>query len=388
MGRDVRIGVVLPRTGRLARLGDPLAYCGERLAPLLGGRGVRLEWRDSRSEPEPARRAVRELAADPGVALVVTMAGTHMVPAVAAECRAAGVPCVSSTLPWQVYRAMSGDDGQWGAHFCWGLGDIGTVFAGLWRQVGPGVRVGCLWNDGPQGDHLRSGDPTGFLAATAAQGFEVFDPGPYTEGAEDFTAQITALREAGVSVVTSAATAADLGRFREQAAAAGFTPRLITSSRWLAYPEGVHPGGEQPAPRSADDVATIVYWTPRHPYRSSLDDTTARSLAEDYGRDTGRSWLQPLGLAHGLMEVAAHALAAADDPADRTSVAKALQATVLDTVAGHLDWRRGPAPGVARVPLAAGQWRRSDGERRLLMVGDGGLPGLPVDAPLAYLPGS
>ncbi|REF01176.1 ABC transporter substrate-binding protein [Thermomonospora umbrina] len=389
MDEDVRIGIVLPLSGRLAHLGDPLAYCAERMAPLLAGvaggdRRVRLVGKDSRSEPGAARRAVRELAADPRMVLVVTMAGTEMVPAIAAECRDARIPCLSTTLPWQVYRGMFEDDGSWGAHFCWGLGDIGAVFAGLWRTADPDARVGCLWNDGAQGEHLRGDDPTGFRAAAKAEGFEIHDPGGHPEGVRDFGPYIARLREAGVTVVTTAATAADLGRFRAQAAAVGWTPKLITSSRWLAYPDSVHPGGEPPAPDSADDVATLVYWTPRHPFHSSLDDTTPRTLARDYRRETGRAWLQPLGLAHALLEVAAHALGVADDAADRAAVATALSGTSLDTLAGSLDWTRGPAPGVAGVPLVAGQWQRLNGSRQLVTVANTALPEVPVESPLAF----
>ena len=313
MGKSVRIGVVLPRSGRLASLADPLAYCGQRLAlPISGaagaGRQVTLVWRDSRSDPAAAAQAARDLAADPRVTLVVTMAGTRLVPAVAAACQAAQIPCLSTALPWQVYLGSlpAGNPAcPWGFHFCWGLGDMGTVFADLWRRAGPSPRVGCLWNDDRQGIALRCrDDPTGFLAAATARGFHVYDPGGYQEGTRDFTSHIERLRSADVTVVTSSATPADLGRFRTQAAASGWTPRLITCSRWLAYPSSVHPHDTASAPNAAADVATLVYWTPRHPYTSSLDATNPRVLAHDYQHHTGKGWLQPLGLAHALLEVA------------------------------------------------------------------------------------
>ncbi|MFF8882609.1 hypothetical protein [Streptomyces flaveolus] len=73
------------------------------------------------------------------------------------------------------------------------------------------------------------------------------------------------------------------------------------------------------------------------------------------GDPFGRQFLQPLGLAHALFKVASHALATADDPTDRRSIAAALGKTRLHTMAGLLDWTHGPVPNIATVALAGGQ---------------------------------
>jgi branched-chain amino acid transport system substrate-binding protein len=387
------IGAVVPETGRLARLGDPLGFVVERLAPRLGhvvngGRrhALRLATRDSRSEPAAAREAVRELAQDEGAQVVVTMAGTKVLPAVAGACEELGVPCVSTTFPWQAYvygRDGGGRDGggrrasPWTYHFAWGLDDIATVFAGMWERLGPSRTVGCLWNDDLQGRMLRHPEH-GFLPVAAARGHAMVDPGGYREPATDLAAWADRFRDDGADVVTSASTAEDLALFWRQARERGLRPRLVTCSRWLAYPRGKAAGGLDEA-----GVATIVYWSPRHPYASSLDGTTAAELADAYEHATGNQWLQPLGPAHALLEVAAHALATADDPADRRAVAAAIGRTRLPTMAGLLDWTGGPVPNVARVPLAGGQWR--PGRRHpheLAIVTNGGRPEVPVDADL------
>ncbi|MEE1942044.1 ABC transporter substrate-binding protein [Streptomyces sp. TRM 70361] len=243
---------------------------------------------------------------------------------------------------------------RWTYHFCWGLDDIAETFADLWDAVGgPARTVGCLWNDGPQG-HWSRHPEAGFLPAARKRGHHLVDPGGYREPADDLGAHLTAFLDAGADVVTSAATGADLARFRQQAAERGMRPRLITCSRWLAYPPTTTGAGERP-PQA--DVATLVYWSPRHPYRSSLDGTSAAEPAEAYEQRTGRQWLQPLGLAHALFEVAVHALTTADDPVQAESVAAALGRTRLETIAGPLDWTAGPVPNVATVRLAGGQWQ-------------------------------
>jgi branched-chain amino acid transport system substrate-binding protein len=378
---ELCIGVVVPRTGRLCRLGDPLLFAATLLAPRLryvvGGdrrHAVRLICRDSRSDPDTARAVVRDLAREHQVRIVVTMAGTKVLPAVADSCELLGVPCVSTTFPWQAFvYGRGGGPFRWTYHFAWGLDDIADVFADMWERVGGAV--GCLWNDDLQGRLLRG---RGFASRARERGHAVVDPGAYPEPARCFETQIDHLVRCGVEIITSAATVGDLALFHRQAPGRGLAPRLITCSRWLAYPRLPGTGGLDRA-----RVATLVYWSPRHPFRSSLDGTTTAELAEEYQRRTGNQWLQPLGPAYALLEVAAHALATAADPADHGSIADAIGRTRLHTIAGVLDWTAGPTPNVALVPLVGGQWlpgRRHPNE--LNIVTNAALPEVPLDAEL------
>lgn len=383
----VTLGVVLARSGRLASLGDPLDFALAELAPRLerislAGNRIRLASRDSRSTPEGARRAVTELVRDERAVVVLTLAGTQVLPVVADTCEDLGVVCVSSTFPWQVYYYGRGadDDRPFDRtfHFCWGLDDIAGVFTELWECAGGGA-VGCLWNDGAQGNWSRHGR-YGFAPAARARGHRLVDPPGYREPAADLGEHLRTFLDDGVDIVTSAATARDLALFRATATRSGWRPRLITCSRWLAYPPG--PGGPEGPPAQAN-VGTLVYWSPGHPYRSSLDGRTAGELAETYEQRTGRQWLQPLGLAYALFEVAVHALNTAADPTAPASIAAALRCTEVETMAGRLDWTSGPVPNIATVPLAGGQWQPSARHGyELAVLTPGGVDGLRPTADL------
>jgi branched-chain amino acid transport system substrate-binding protein len=340
---ELCIGAVIPRTGRLSRLGDPLSFVLDLLAPAVTHvvndgrrRDLRLAGRDSRSDPAVARRAVHELVEHERAQIVLTLGGTQVLPAVADTCEELGVPCVSTTFPWQAY--VYGRDGDpsrpfaWTYHFAWGLDDIADVFTEMWRLCAPrSAPVGCLWNDQLPGRLLRH-PHHGFLPRAAESGHPLVDPGGYPEPATTFTSSIDRFRHAGTEIITTAATETDLALFHRQATEHGLRPRLITSSRWLTYP-----CTSTASDLSDAGIATLVYWSPRHPYRSSLDGTTPALLAETYEQRTGNQWLQPLGLAYALVEVAVHALSTAGDPADRRSVAEAISRTRLHTIAGPLD---------------------------------------------------
>ncbi|HEV3361904.1 MAG TPA: ABC transporter substrate-binding protein [Pseudonocardiaceae bacterium] len=367
---DTVIGVVAHGTGRLAALGTPLRFAAQAYedgAARRGGGRPTVSIRDSRSTPDGAADAVRRLVEDERAALILTLGGTATVPAVARACAEVGVPCLSTTLPWQVLGERRG----LGFHACWGLDDIAAAFASAWARV-PGIdALGCLWNAGPQGAALRSAE-SGFAAQAARLGLRLVDPGGYAEDSADFRREAGVFAEAGVRVVTSAATARDLRGFHRRALRAGLRLALISCSRWLSYPIGARESG-------VDGVVTPVYWTPRHPYTSSLDGSSCAELAAGYTTATGQGWLQPLGMAHALFEVAQHALDNADEP---EAIAKVLAETRLATIAGTLDWSDGPAQGVARVPLATGQWQRAGDAVELAVVANEHVPAASVEADL------
>jgi branched-chain amino acid transport system substrate-binding protein len=289
---------------------------------------------------------------------------------------------VSTTFPWQAYVHRPGAEEHerfaWTYHFAWGLDDIATVFAEMWERLGGTQTVGCLWNDDLQGRLLRH-DRDGFAPVARKRGHTLIDPGGYREPAGDLSDHVDQLRRHGADIVTSAATAADLTLFHRQAHRSGLHPRLITCSRWLAYPHTGAAGSEELAQAR---VGTLVYWTPHHPYRSSLDGTTAADLATAYQQVTGNPWLQPLGLAHALIEVAHHALARAADPTDRRAIAQAITSTRITTMAGSLDWTSGPTPNIALVPLVGGQWQPTSRGHELALVTNTGLPEVPITADL------
>ena len=106
------------------------------------------------------------------------------------------------------------------------------------------------------------------------------------------------------------------------------------------------------------NLGTEVWWSPQHPFTSSLTGQNASSSRDAYTVATGRQWIQPIGFAHALFEVAARAFAAvsADRRPGRAGRARSPEMKI-DTVVGPLDWTGGPVPNVATTPLVGGQWR-------------------------------
>lgn len=133
----------------------------------------------------------------------------------------------------------------------------------------------------------------------------------------------------------------------------GFKPKVATVGKALLFPSSVEALGSY-----GDGLSCEVWWTPNHPFRSSLTGQSAKQLAEAYEAAAKKQWTQPLGFAHALFEIAVDALKRAKDLNTPASIRDAIAATQLNTVVGPISWQGGPVKNVAKTPLVGGQWRR------------------------------
>ena len=135
----------------------------------------------------------------------------------------------------------------------------------------------------------------------------------------------------------------------------------------------------------------MLWWTPAHPFKSSLTGKSAADLATDFTAASGRPWTQPIGFIHSLFEVAADVMKRVEDSADTDAVAAALAATRLDTVVGRVAFDGAGVPdfaaaNVCKTPLVGGQWRRkADGTFDLVVVDNTSAPAIPTQGVMEAL---
>jgi branched-chain amino acid transport system substrate-binding protein len=285
------------------------------------------------------------------------------------------VPCITTVAPWQPFYFGRGATPDrpfaWTYHFFWGLEDVEQVYQDMWGQVGTNRRAAALWPNDPDGNAWSADFPN----AVAGAGYTITDPGLYENGTQDFTAQISAFRAADAQVLLGVPIPPDFATFWQQAQQQGFRPRVATVAKALLFPSAVEAIGP-----SADNLCTEVWWSPQHPFTSSLTGQRAADLAAAYEQSTGRQWTQPVGFVHALFEVAAAALTRAGSPEPR-AVADALGALRVSTIVGELDWTAGPVRNVAKTPLVGGQWRSTPGAARpfdLVIVSNSLAPQIPT----------
>ena len=358
----VKIGYVSPQTGPLAPFGEADKWVIEQMKTafkdgiVIGGRkhAVQIVLKDSQSNPNRAGEVANDLILKDNVALVLTAGTPETANPVSDACELNEVPCISSVVPWQPwFFGRKGDPKKgfdWTFHFFWGLEDVIANYSNGWKSVATNKKVGGLFpNDG---DGNAWGDKElGFPKPLQQMGFQLTDPGRFQNGTQDFSAQIAAFKKEGVEIVTGVVIPPDAKTFLTQAKQQGFKPKVITLGKALLFPGAIEALGDL-----GEGLSTEVWWSPSHPFNSSLTQQSAKALADAYEASTKKQWTQPIGFAHALFELASDALKRSKS-IKAAEVRDALAATKLKTVVGEVTWGgQGPFKNVSKTPLVLGQW--------------------------------
>jgi branched-chain amino acid transport system substrate-binding protein len=315
--------------------------------------------KDSQSNPNRAADVARELIVSNKVDLMLVASTPETTNPVSTMCEVEETPCISTVAPWQPYfigrQQNPGNPASWKPfnstfHFFWGLEDVIAVLTNMWGQISTNKSVGGLFpNDG---DGNAWGDPNiGFPKPLANLGFSLLDPGRYQNLTADFSAQIAAFKKGNCEIITGVVIPPDFKTFWTQARQQGFKPKIASVGKALLFPPAVEAIGE-----IADGLSTEVWWSPSHPFKSSLSAMSAQQLADGYEASTSKQWTQPIGFVHALFEIAVDTLKRTSDVKSKTAIRDALVATKLDTIVGQISWGSGPVKNVAKTPLVGGQW--------------------------------
>lgn len=388
----IKIGFVSPKTGPLAGFAESDDYIVAGINAVfsegitIDGKtyGVEVIVKDSQSNPNRAADVAAELILDDEVQLMVVSSTPETTNPVSDQCEINGVPCISTVAPWQPWFFGRGGNPEAGFeytyHFFMGIEDVIGNFTAMWNALDTNKSVGGLFpNDG---DGNAWGDPElGFPKPLAAQGFSLTDTGRYQNMSDDFSSQISAFKNADTEIVTGVMIPPDLTTFWTQAQQQGFNPKIATIGKAILFPATVEALGD-----GGHNLSSEVWWTPSHPFSSSLSGQSAQQVADGYTEATGRQWTQPIGFAHALFEVAADALQRSGDPMDYDRVRDALAETDINTVVGPVNFQTGPVPNVSKTPVVGGQWRLGgDFKYDMVVVSNTTAPEVPLGGEMEAL---
>ena len=310
VGRAIKIGYVSPQTGPIAGFGEADDFILTGVRQVLGDglmvagkkHPVEIVVKDSQSDPNKAAEAAADLILRDGIDLMVVSSTPETTNPVSDQCEVNGVPCISTVAPWQPWFIGRGGvpgktEFKWTYHFFWGLEDIIGVFLGMWDSLGTNKVVGGMWpNDG---DGLAWSSPeVGFPAALTPAGYTIVDPGRYENLKDDFSAEISLFNEGKAQIVTGVMIPPDLGTFLTQANQQGFIPKAMTVGKAALFPSAVEAIGGG----LGEGLTSEIWWSPSHPFKSSLTGASAKDLVDAYQKATSKQWTQPIGFVHALLK--------------------------------------------------------------------------------------
>ncbi|HXK54326.1 MAG TPA: ABC transporter substrate-binding protein, partial [Hyphomicrobiales bacterium] len=189
-----------------------------------------------------------------------------------------------------------------------------------------------------------------------------------------------AYKAAGCEIVTGNMIPPDFATFWAQCAQQGFKPKVVTIGKALLFPSVIESLGDR-----GDGLTSEIWWTPGHPFSSSLTKASARQLADGYTAATGRPWTQPIGFQHALFEVTADVIRRAGDLGDKAAILEAIRTTDLATIVGPVNWAKGPVKNVTKTPLVAGQWQKGEKGFELVVTANAHAPEIPKTGELKLL---
>ena len=359
----LKVGFISPRSGPLAGFGEPDPYVIGLVRKSLakgfevGGKTYAVEIidKDTQSDPARAGQLAKELITSGAIDFMLTTSTPETVNPVSDACEAAGVPCLSTVMPWEAWYFGRGakpnepSPFKWTYHFSFGVKNFLDCYVSQWSALPTNKKLGVLYPNDADGNAIREH----LAPALAKAGYIIVDPGGYEDGTTDFAAQIAKFKAEKCEVFNTFPIPPDFAAFWRQAAQQGYTK--IVKIAQIAK-TGLFPSQIEALGSLGDKLAGACYWHPDFPYNSPLTGISSKDIAEGYEKAVGKQWNMQIGASMSLFDAGFAALKNSGAPNDKSAVAKALAALKTITMVGTVDFTSGPFPNVSPSSIIGTQW--------------------------------
>ena len=399
-GRDLKIGLVEPKTGPLASFAiadDWWVAWGQDATKdgIVGGdqktHKIQILRADSQSDSNRAAQVAGDLILNSNVDMILSSGSPDTVVPVADTCETNGTPGLFNFSPWQAtfFRDTTPKEGyKWIWGYCLGSEQSIADFSDMFDKIPNNKIVGMLFANDADAQAWMA--PNAAPAVFAAKGYKLIVPTYYTPNAEDFTAQIGQFKKAGCDLLCGTNNPPDFVNFFKQAAQQGFKPKLASSGKALLFPQV-----PEALLASGYNFIGEMSWSPAWPFKDSLTGKTCQEMADDFETKSNMQWQQTIA-EYAKFEWAIDVFKRATNPEDKATVTAAVPTTKLDTCAGPIDFTQpidanGNHPVLNNVKpvYAGGQWVKGTGKWKLDFVecSNAAAPGTQVVAtplPMVY----
>ena len=359
----LKVGFISPRTGPLGGFGecDPYVLGLVRKAlekgVISGGKTYAVEIldRDTQSDPARAGQLAKELIDRNVIDIMLVTSTPEVVNPVADACEAAGVPCLSTVMPWEAwYFGRGAKPGgpspyKWTYHFSFGVKNFLDSYVSNWKTIATNKKVAVLYPNDADGNAIRAH----LIPDLQKAGYTIVDPGGYEDGTTDYSAQIAKFKAGRCEIFNTFPIPPDFATFWRQAAQQGYTKMVKIAA---IAKTGLFPWSIEALGTLGDKLSGATYWHPTFPYKSSVTGLSSQALADGYEKTTGRQWNQQVGASMSLFDAGFAAIKNSGNPKNKAAVAKALAHLKTTTIVGVVDFTKGPVPNVATSSEIGNQW--------------------------------
>lgn len=356
----ILIGRPNPTTGPIASFGEGTPWVDDRVLAEINKDGgiyikelgkklpIKVKILDTESNPTKAGEIASRLTLKDKVDLMVFYHTPDTVNPVSSMCERYKIPGISLDSPLEPW--LEGSPYKWAFHAFWSVEkDIVPVYTGMWERVETNKVVGILMPNDPDGVSWSKV----FKDVLPGMGYKkVIDLGRWPYGLRDFSTHINRWKKEKVEILLGNMIPPDFATAWRQCHRLGFVPKIATIGKAILFPAAVGAlGGDLP-----NGLTTEVWWSPHHPFKSSLRGYSAKALCDDWTKATGKPPLATLGYKYAGYEIAADVLRRAGS-LDREKIRQAIAETDMDTIVGHIKYNK---ENYCRTPLVGGQWVKGE----------------------------
>lgn len=353
----ILIGRPNPTTGPLASFGEGTPWADDIAIKEINKDGgiyikklgkklpIKVKIIDTESNPTKAGEVAARLIVRDKVDLMLFYHTPDTVNPVSSICERYQIPAISLDAPLEPW--LEGGPYKWSFHAFWSVEkDIVPVYTGIWDEIKTNKKVGVLMANDPDGVSWSKV----FKEVGEKMGYELFDLGRFPYGLQDFSPFINSWKEKKVEILLANTIPPDFITAWRQCRRLGFVPKVATVGKALLFPSVAKAlGGDL-----ANGISTEVWWSPYHPFSSSLSGTTAKQMCDRWTNETGKEWLQPLGFKYAGYEIVADVLKRAAS-LDKDTIRQTIAKTDINTIVGPIKYN---SENYARTPLVGGQWTK------------------------------
>ncbi|MDX2479440.1 MAG: ABC transporter substrate-binding protein [Desulfuromusa sp.] len=374
----ILIGHPNPSTGPLADFGEATPWADELAVAAINEKGgiyikelgkklpIKVKYGDTESSPSKAGEVAARMILKDKVDLMIALHTPDTVNPVTAICERYKMPCISLDAPIEPW--LTGGPYKWTYHAFWKVDTIADLFMDMWDTQKTNKVVGCYFPndvDGMMWSKL-------FHEKLPKRGYKLVDPGRFPYFNKDFSSFVNEFKKEKVEIVTGCLIPPDWATALRQMHQMSFVPEVMTIGKAILFPSSVGAlGGDL-----ANGLSSELWWSPSHPFKSSISGETGQQLVDKWTNESGKQWTTPIPFKYAAYEIAYDALSRAQS-LDKEAIRDAIGTTNLDTVVGHIQYN---AEHYAETPVVGGQWVKGDRwPWEIKIVNNGGHDFIPVE---------
>jgi branched-chain amino acid transport system substrate-binding protein len=360
-GRDyILVGRPNPTTGAMAPFGEATPWVDEKAIEYINKKGgiyikeagkklpVRMKVVDTESSDTKAAEAASRLIVKDKIDLMIVLHGPPVVNPVAAMCERYEMPCIAGDCPVEPW--LTGGPYKWTYHSFWTVDKLTDLFIDIWdiNAAKTNKVVSCLFPNDADGKEWAEI----FARKLPPRGYKFIDTGRFPFFQADYTAFISRFKKEKVDILTGVLIPPDWVTAWRQCHQQGYVPKVATIGKALLFPVSINAiGGELPL-----GLTTEIWWSPHHPFKSSLTGQTPKELCDLWSKETGKQWTAAVGAKHYAWERAYDALVRGQT-LEKTRLLEAIASTDMKTAIfnDHVKYNK---EHYCPTPLVGGQWMK------------------------------